>query len=64
MVKPFVCTMVMAAAVYASSFIVEGYSNIVSFIIKAITGIIVYAVSSIVCKSEGLFDVLSLVKRK
>ena len=65
MVKPALCTIVMAIAVFAISYLVpDGYGVMLPFIVKVITGAAVYAIASIICKSEGLLEILSLIGRK
>ena len=63
MTKPAVCTALMAAAIYAFSPVVGASGYIVSFVAKAAVGAVVYAILSFAFKSEGLLDVLSLVKK-
>ncbi len=64
MKKPAVCTAIMSAAVYLVSLLIGEHGFIVDFIVKASVGVIVYVILSIVIKSEGLSEVLSLIGRK
>lgn len=64
MIKPMICTLTMAAAVFGVSMLTKGYGYILSFILKAGTGMIAYVAASVMCRSEGLSEVLALLKRK
>lgn len=63
-IKPLVSTAIMVVAVFVASAFLPDFGNVISFVIKAVIGIAVYTVTSIVCKSEGVTEVISLVRRK
>lgn len=62
--KPFICTAIMTVAVICVSMLTGELAIMFSLLIKAGTGMIVYAMVSLLCKSEGAAELLSLLKRK
>lgn len=64
MAKPFCCTVIMMIAVLSVSLLTSDLTNMLSLLIKACTGMAVYAAVSLLCRSEGIGELLSLLKRK
>ena len=62
--KPSICAAIMAATLLMLSAFTSNFENVISFIIKVVVGIAVYVATSIICKSEGLKELLSLTKNK
>lgn len=63
-IKPTVCTGIMCIAVFVVSQFTVNYGIVISFVIKAVSGIIVYTITSSICKSEGINEIFSLIRRR
>jgi len=64
MIKPIICTSVMAVAIIVISKTIGHVGYVPSLAIKTGVGITIYAISSIVCKSEGILEIVSLIHKK
>lgn len=63
-IKPIVCTGIMSIVVLIISQFTANYGIVTSFVIKAVSGITVYTITSFICKSEGINEMFSLIRRR
>lgn len=60
-IKPTLCTAVMALFVYFSGIFVNKYGIVFSLIIKIIVGLVIYIVTSIILKLDGFYEVKNVI---
>lgn len=63
-IKPVICTGIMCIVVFAVSQFTENYRIVTSFVVKAVSGVTVYTITSSICKSEGVSEIFSLMRRR
>jgi peptidoglycan biosynthesis protein MviN/MurJ (putative lipid II flippase) len=61
--KSLISAFVMGAAVYSSSLFING-GKILSFALPTMIGVVVYAVMTVLVKSEEMQGILSVLKKK
>lgn len=61
-IKPLICSVAMAVLVLLFSSLINTFNIFVVFAFKVVLGILIYSVSSVLCRSEGLAEMLSIIE--